>query len=180
MWSYNYTNTKNELMHHGIFGQRWGIRRYQNKDGSLTAVGRARQRSGFFTKLKGKKTTDAEETTTTKQTSTTTKPKAKSISEMSNQEIQARIDRIRLENTLKSLQPQKVSAGKQLAMKVANEVLIPTAMDAGKKYLSRALNKALGNDKKDSVEAYMKALRTQEEKERLKYKIHSYQKQMSK
>ena len=28
------------LMHHGIKGQRWGIRRYQNKDGSLTPAGR--------------------------------------------------------------------------------------------------------------------------------------------
>lgn len=28
-----------ELYHHGIKGQRWGIRRYQNPDGSLTAAG---------------------------------------------------------------------------------------------------------------------------------------------
>lgn len=32
----------NELYHHGILGQKWGIRRFQNKDGSLTAAGRAR------------------------------------------------------------------------------------------------------------------------------------------
>lgn len=32
----------NELYHHGIKGMRWGIRRYQNKDGSLTAAGRKR------------------------------------------------------------------------------------------------------------------------------------------
>ena len=31
-----------ELYHHGIKGQRWGLRRYQNKDGSLTNAGRAR------------------------------------------------------------------------------------------------------------------------------------------
>lgn len=30
----------NELQHHGIKGQKWGVRRYQNKDGSLTAEGR--------------------------------------------------------------------------------------------------------------------------------------------
>lgn len=29
-----------ELYHHGIKGQRWGIRRFQNRDGSLTSAGR--------------------------------------------------------------------------------------------------------------------------------------------
>lgn len=32
----------NYLMHHGVKGMKWGIRRYQNKDGSLTAEGRHR------------------------------------------------------------------------------------------------------------------------------------------
>lgn len=32
----------NELYHHGIIGQKWGIRRFQNKDGTLTDAGRER------------------------------------------------------------------------------------------------------------------------------------------
>lgn len=31
-----------ELYHHGIKGQRWGVRRYQNEDGTLTSAGQAR------------------------------------------------------------------------------------------------------------------------------------------
>lgn len=31
-----------ELYHHGILGMKWGIRRYQNKDGSLTEEGKKR------------------------------------------------------------------------------------------------------------------------------------------
>lgn len=34
--------TNEELFHHGIKGMRWGIRRYQNKDGSLTPKGQKR------------------------------------------------------------------------------------------------------------------------------------------
>ena len=31
---------KTELYHHGVKGQKWGVRRYQNKDGTLTALGK--------------------------------------------------------------------------------------------------------------------------------------------
>lgn len=36
----------NELAHHGIKGQKWGVRRFQNQDGTLTDAGKKRYSNG--------------------------------------------------------------------------------------------------------------------------------------
>ena len=42
-------NSNIEIIHHGIFGMKWGVRRYRNKDGSLTSAGKIKE-----TKLRAK------------------------------------------------------------------------------------------------------------------------------
>lgn len=41
------------LIHHGIKGQRWGIRRFQNPDGTLTEFGKNGCISNMIKRLKG-------------------------------------------------------------------------------------------------------------------------------
>ena len=73
------------LQHHGIKGQKWGIRRFQNKDGSLTPAGKKRQ-------------SDSEGDS---------KPKKRKLKDLSDAELREKINRMELEKRYKDLKDTK-------------------------------------------------------------------------
>lgn len=87
------------LEHHGILGMKWGIRRYQNKDGSLTSAGRKRY---------GDDTPDGNKSSGSTEDATPRTP-AKSASEMSDQELSQALNRLRMEQQYNELTGAKSS-----------------------------------------------------------------------
>lgn len=142
-------NNVDEIQHHGIPGMRWGIRRYQNKDGTLTAAGRKRaeKMKEEYTALTGKKLI-RKPTKKTNESDQKGKENVdrKSIKEMSDNEVQKRIDRLQKEKQLMSLQSETASKGEKFVSTVGKQVLAPAAIEAGKRLITDSLIK-IGKDK---------------------------------
>lgn len=52
---YHSEEFQNELYHHGVLGMKWGVRRYQNPDGSLTNAGKRRYKSDTIENIESAK-----------------------------------------------------------------------------------------------------------------------------
>lgn len=159
--------SENELYHHGIKGMKWGVRRYQNKDGSLTAAGQkrrslgqvmkdhktAKKRKAALAKARATKAKNAEEAAKRKKALESGKL---SVKKMTDDEIKASIARLENEQKYK----QKVlesSTWKRFTNKLVNEAVIPAVTESGKevakKFLTAKGMKALGLDEKKTKSA---------------------------
>ena len=87
---------KNYIQHHGTKGMKWGIRRFQNKDGSLTPAGKRRRAKTENYHDDYKKVHDK-----------------KSVKAMSDAELRARNNRLQMERQYAELTAKK-KRGKQV------------------------------------------------------------------
>ena len=141
----------NELMHYGVPGMKWGVIR------TPAQLGRKKTSSSKSLFVKKKSKSKAKAKTKSESSKEETAPKKKSVKEMSDDELNAAIRRMQLEQTYASLSPQKVSTGKAVTKRILNNIVVPAAEDVGRQMvktaLTRAGNKTLSEVFKDFSEA---------------------------
>lgn len=114
------------IMHAGIKGMKWGVRRYQNPDGTLTPAGKKRYKNNVsedYARAHDKK----------------------SVKSMSDKELRERNNRLQMEQQYKNLTKKKGIGKKAIQAYIAGGTLIAgvaTATAAYGKFGQKALDKA--------------------------------------
>ena len=167
---YEIYKTDNELYHWGVLGMKWGVRRYQRKDGSLTPAGERRLKkeraelkkeeqvlkNRKATKAKidriaakrksleeQKKELDGDDAKTKKGKSDEAKATKKSVKDMTDEELMSGIRRAQLEQQYSALtaQPETTAKGNGFVKEFWNKAAVPAIQEAGKGLIKDSLTK---------------------------------------
>lgn len=117
----------NEIKHHGIKGQKWGVRRYRNRDGTLTPAGRKRYSDSAPAHEHHKRVYDG-----------------KKARELSDQELRDRLNRLNMEKQYSLLTASETNAGKKFAKDVMYNANKQVATELSKKYIAMGATFIIG------------------------------------
>ena len=139
-----------ELYHFGIKGQKWGIRRFENEDGTLTEEGRKRYAKYGVSLSPGFRGAKKKPTREELLKSTNAKEVYKHRDQLSDQELRERVNHIQTEQQLKKLTKNEQSLGEQFISRLGMTVMGITVgmlakhiVDEGKKTIQKAPDVAI-------------------------------------
>lgn len=112
----------NEIKHHGIKGQKWGVRRYRNRDGSLTPAGRKRYSDSAPVHEHHKRVYDG-----------------KNASQLSDQELRERLNRLNMEKQYSQLTKKEATAGQKFLQDFIYTPGKQVANEQTKKYIAMGI-----------------------------------------
>ena len=146
-------NNTAELQHHGIKGQKWGVRRTpaqlgheptgkkkKKKAKSPDLIDKAKAKIASVKKEREKKEQDKAKAKEAEKKAQEAEKK-KSAKDMSDDELRKAIVRAQMEDQYRQLRPDDTERAADMVKTVAGKVIAPAAMNAGRKFLEDGMNK---------------------------------------
>ena len=132
------------IAHHGIIGMKWGVRRYQNKDGTLTNAGKARYSTD----------SDAGSPAPNSGVGKKTDTSSKSVNEMSDEELRSRLNRINMEDQYNAAMAKRNPQKNQRVNKLVNDLAEQAVRNFAQKGIEKLVKKVFDDKEADTITKY--------------------------